>query len=248
MSSFLSKSFFLSGTSRLSQQLLPLPKKRHLFIQTSTPHMAQNIDMSLVGDELFEVFDANNQRPLQIERRKVVHQKGLFHRAVNVLVFSKDGTKVLLQRRASNKDVCPNFWDLSCSEHLKVGESYFDGALRGLQEELSISATEPANLKMKKIYGPYFQAFVDQEHGIYDNEFQETWVCRYDGPIEIDPNELSEAKFVDTQAFINQALQQINSSSSTSTSSPNSDQAFVLTPWCLRAVSNYLSSQNSLRE
>jgi isopentenyldiphosphate isomerase len=53
----------------------------------------------------------------------------------------------LLQRRSLEKALEPGCWDLSCAEHLGVGESYLDGAVRGLQEELDITA-QPAELHL----------------------------------------------------------------------------------------------------
>lgn len=111
------------------------------------------------GKEVFEVCDSEN-RVIGTELRSNVHKRGLFHRAVNILVWNSDG-QLLLQQRAPDKDVCPSRcakryaasqrcasaadalvgmarWDLSVGEHLKVGEAYEDAARRGLAEELGI--------------------------------------------------------------------------------------------------------------
>ncbi len=39
-----------------------------------------------------------------------------------------------LQKRSSHKLLEANCWDLSCAEHIVVGESYLEGAKRGLKE------------------------------------------------------------------------------------------------------------------
>ncbi len=39
-----------------------------------------------------------------------------------------------LQKRSNHKLLEANCWDLSCAEHIIVGESYLEGAKRGLKE------------------------------------------------------------------------------------------------------------------
>ena len=57
------------------------------------------------ASEVFEVCDEEN-RVVGTAARKDVHRDGLLHRAVNVLVFDSVG-RLLLQKRADDKDVCP---------------------------------------------------------------------------------------------------------------------------------------------
>ncbi len=59
-------------------------------------------------------------------------------------------------------------WDLSCSEHLRPGESYAAGAVRGLQEELGL-AVPPAALV--PVLAPFLQEFAYPQLGVTDREF-----------------------------------------------------------------------------
>ena len=90
-----------------------------------------------LAEELFETYDAKGQA-LGLVPRSEVHRRGLWHRAVNVFLFDATGA-LYLQRRADTKDVAPGLWDLSAAEHLIPGETYADGALRGLAEELGVT-------------------------------------------------------------------------------------------------------------
>ena len=87
-----------------------------------------------------ETFSDQNQ-PTGLVARSRVHALGLWHRAANVFLFRTDG-RLITQLRHDSKDLCPGTWDLSVAEHLKPGESYLDGALRGLNEELGIDGVE----------------------------------------------------------------------------------------------------------
>ena len=132
-----------------------------------------------MAEEYFDIVNQENE-VIGKETRRLVHQTGLWHRGVHVFLFTPDG-RLLIQKRSATQDTYPGSLDCSVSEHLKVGESFFDGAVRGLQEELGlvgISLTRLAQFKM--IYGPN------------DNEFCELYEGIFDGnTLQIDPNEVA---------------------------------------------------------
>lgn len=88
--------------------------------------------------EIFDVVDASDQVTGQATRKEV-HEQGLMHRAVHILVRNKHG-HFLLQKRSPWKDRQPGIWDSSASGHLDSGESYEQAGIRELKEELSVSA------------------------------------------------------------------------------------------------------------
>lgn len=49
----------------------------------------------------------SENRVVGTELRSEVHRRGLFHRAVNIVVWNSQG-QLLLQQRAPDKDVCPS--------------------------------------------------------------------------------------------------------------------------------------------
>jgi isopentenyldiphosphate isomerase len=91
-----------------------------------------------------EIFDIVNERDEVIGRapRKEVHARGLWHRAVHVLVFNSRG-RVFLQKRSMLKDTAKGKWDSSASGHLDAGEDYDACALREVREELGITLSQP---------------------------------------------------------------------------------------------------------
>ena len=65
---------------------------------------------------------------------------GVMHRAFSLFVFNAEG-QLLLQQRAPDKRLWPEFWSNSCCSHPRRGET-MDGAIhRRLQQELGLSAT-----------------------------------------------------------------------------------------------------------
>lgn len=99
-------------------------------------HPLKNIPQS--AEELLDVVDENDEVVRQ-EKRSIVHDEKLLHRAVHILVFNKK-KEVLLQKRSVLKDNFPGHWDTSAAGHMGAGESYDSCAVRELKEELSIDA------------------------------------------------------------------------------------------------------------
>lgn len=91
-------------------------------------------------EELFDVVDAAD-RVLRRATRREVHEGGLMHRAVHILVFNKN-RDCLLQQRSLLKDRHPGVWDSSAAGHVDAGEDYDSAARRELEEELGIRDTK----------------------------------------------------------------------------------------------------------
>jgi isopentenyl-diphosphate delta-isomerase type 1 len=87
-------------------------------------------------DELLDIVNEENTVVGQ-EWRSIVHRRGLWHRGVDVFLFTREG-KLLVQQRSKDRDVFPSALDSSVAEHLKAGEDYLRAAIRGLKEELGI--------------------------------------------------------------------------------------------------------------
>ncbi len=104
-------------------------------------------------EELLEVVNENNHVIGQAERA-TVHRSGQWHRGVHVFLFTPD-RELLVQRRSRAQDTFPGALDCSVSEHLKVGETYQEAAVRGLREELGLGSIDLTRLlQFKMNYGP----------------------------------------------------------------------------------------------
>jgi isopentenyldiphosphate isomerase len=128
-------------------------------------------------DELFDVVDGRDEVIGQLPRREV-HQRGLRHRAVHVLVFNRRG-ELFLQQRALWKDDFPGAWDSSSAGHLGAGEGYDATAVREVGEELGVElGATPQRL---------FQLVAAPETG-----WEFCWVYRADheGPFALQASEI----------------------------------------------------------
>lgn len=100
--------------------------------------------------EVVDVVDAHDNT-VDKQERAVVHEKGLLHRGVQVLIFNPQG-ELFVQKRSLKKDSFPGFWEASLSGHVQSGESVLMAAERELHEELGVFVT-PKHLMEVCRYG-----------------------------------------------------------------------------------------------
>jgi isopentenyl-diphosphate delta-isomerase len=80
------------------------------------------------------------------------HRVGTAHRAISIVVWNADRTKMLITRRAAVKATWPGFWSNAVCSHPHPQEPYAAAARRRLFEELRIhGAVAPA---FRMFYGP----------------------------------------------------------------------------------------------
>jgi isopentenyl-diphosphate delta-isomerase type 1 len=127
-----------------------------------------------------EIFDIVNERDEVIgrETRARVHQLGLKHRAVHVLVFNRRG-ELFLQKRSMKKDTFPGCWDSSASGHLDAGEDYDACVIREMREEIG--------LHLDRAPSRLFKVNACVETG---QEFVWVYRCESEGPFVLHPEEI----------------------------------------------------------
>jgi isopentenyldiphosphate isomerase len=127
-----------------------------------------------------EIFDIVNERDEVVGQntRREVHARGLWHRAVHVLVFNARG-EVFLQKRSMKKDIAAGKWDSSASGHLDSGEDYDACAVREVREEIGLCLSQPPQR--------LFKVDARKETGW---EFCWIYRCESEGPFALHPDEI----------------------------------------------------------
>ncbi len=148
-------------------------------------------DKNLKDKEKVDVVDQTGKVIGKATRSKV-YKEGLLHPAVNIVVVNKKG-QIFIQRRSSKK-ILPFYWDISASEHVKSGETNRSAAIRGLKEELSITAA------VKLLRNKHIQRneYITKDICFIEYELVELYGAIYDNDNEIEVNqeEVSEGRFV----------------------------------------------------
>ena|SRR3989344_5500301 len=133
-----------------------------------------------------EYLDVVNDDDIVVGKalRKDIYENKHRHRIVHVLIFN-DREELALALRSSKARYCPLHWVTSAGGHVQSGESYEEGALRELGEELGIKA----ELKFA------FKDNFDNMDGRNLKKYLVTFTAAANGPFNINPDEAEKVKF-----------------------------------------------------
>lgn len=137
-----------------------------------------------MNHELITVVDEHDNF-IENRQRKEVHQLGLRHRAVHILVFN-DAHQIFLQKRSMTKDVNAGLWDTSAAGHVDAGESYDACAHRETIEELGVCVDETLTFLFKLPALP--------ETGM---EFVQVYRSQHNGPFTLEADEIDDGQWFD---------------------------------------------------
>ncbi|UBM24783.1 NUDIX hydrolase [Pseudomonas sp. p1(2021b)] len=115
--------------------------------------------------------------------RAELRERGLIGRCTFILLFNGAG-ELCVHRRTLSKALYPGYWDVAAGGMVAAGESYAESAARELAEELGIAGVE---LRF-------------HERFYFDQPDNRLWCAVYsavsDGPLRLQPEEVSEARFI----------------------------------------------------
>lgn len=94
--------------------------------------------------EILDVVDEYGNPTGETVEREKAHEKGIMHRTSHVwLLRKKQGmVQILLQKRCKTKESFPGCYDISSAGHIPAGMDFIESAIRELQEELGITASD----------------------------------------------------------------------------------------------------------
>jgi isopentenyldiphosphate isomerase len=90
------------------------------------------------ADTLVDIVDTDDQ-VVDVVPRREMRARNLRHRSVGIAVLESTG-RVLIHRRADDKDVWPGRWDLAVGGVVESGETWDAAAMRELAEEVGSRA------------------------------------------------------------------------------------------------------------
>lgn len=130
-------------------------------------------------EELIDVLDENGIKTGEIAPRSVVHQKGLWHRAIVVAIVNEKN-EILLQQRSANKEKNANMWDISAAGHLSTGQDSLSAATREISEEVTVSLGYNIEVKDFRFMFSFRKQQVFNNNFI-ENQFYDFFILRQNG-------------------------------------------------------------------
>jgi len=146
-------------------------------------------------EELFPLVNENGDLIGKATRSFCHSGSFVLHPVVHLHVFNAAGL-LFLQKRSMSKDIQPGMWDTSVGGHVDYEETlgvadWVRPALqREASEELGIVCFEPVF-----VYQYSFRS-------VYEYELVHTFLTVYDGPLKVDPVEISEGRFWDRSEIL----------------------------------------------
>ena len=133
------------------------------------------------------LVDAHDRR-LGVEEKIKAHLNGgQLHRSFSVFVFNSRG-EVMLQQRADTKYHSASLWSNTCCSHPLDGETILGAAHRRLREEMGFDCN------LVEVFS--FTYSSDVGNGFTENELDHVVFGRYDGPPEINSEEVKNWRWV----------------------------------------------------
>jgi isopentenyldiphosphate isomerase len=133
--------------------------------------------------DFFDIVDSEGAVIGSAPRSECHGNPSLVHRTAHVVVLSSDG-RMLLQKRAADKDVQPGKWDTAVGGHLDLGEDYETAARRELAEELGL----PENTPLRFLFDSRIRNEIESEN-------VRVFATVHDGPFVFQQSEIDEVRF-----------------------------------------------------
>ena len=124
--------------------------------------------------------------------RAELRERGLIGRGTYILLCNGEG-ELCVHRRTLSKAIYPGYWDVAAGGMVQGDETYAESAARELEEELGVSGVELT---------AHEQFFFDQPgNRVWCAVFSAVW----DGPLELQPEEVLEARFMPVQQALDES-------------------------------------------
>lgn len=118
--------------------------------------------------------------------RAELRERGLIGRCTFILLFNGVG-QLCIHKRTLSKALYPGYWDVAAGGMVAAGEDYEASAARELEEELGVSGVA------LRAHDRFF--FDLPGNRLWCAVFSAVW----DGPLRLQPEEVSEARFVNPE-------------------------------------------------
>ncbi len=92
-------------------------------------------------EEPVDILDEQGNQTGQTMLKSEAHAKSLWHPVAHLWIYNSKG-QLLLQKRAPDKQVWPNVWDVSVAGHIAAGDKPKDTIIREAKEELGIKIVQ----------------------------------------------------------------------------------------------------------
>lgn len=114
------------------------------------------------------------------------------HRAISILIFNKDKSKMLITKRSTTKPTWGGFWSNAVCTHPYPEESCQEAAERRIAEELGFTTS------LEKAFSFIYEAKMD--NGIWgEHELDHVFTGFYEDLVNPNPDEISDYEWIEVE-------------------------------------------------
>lgn len=164
------------------------------FFSLKLDYVGERLERAVLDGKDMELFDIRREDGSLTgltRERSLAHEDGTIHGTSHVWIVRSrpdGGFDVLLQKRSKTKDSFPGCYDISSAGHIPAGSDFLETAIRELEEELGIQATEN-----ELQYIGMHQAFLQTSfYGRPWNNYEISAVYLYEKPVVIQKLKLQQ--------------------------------------------------------
>jgi len=141
---------------------------------TEAAEAEPDIKVEFISDEFLNLIDDKARITAESKPRTAVHRDGDLHPTVHIWMIKRRdmGVFVLLQKRAHEKDINPDCYDVSAAGHVTQGEEFRHTALKEVREELGL------NIDRSQLEFIGLRRACYSKGNIKDNELAAVYICR----------------------------------------------------------------------
>lgn len=143
------------------------------------------------ADEIVTIVDEQNTVVGAVPRREM-RAKNLPHRSTYILVFNAR-SELYVQKRTMTKDAFPGYYDPAAGGVILAGESYAQGAVRELEEEMGIR-----DVSLTWLFDFYF---TDEHTRVWGGAFS----CVHDGAVVPQEEEVENVTLMTIEDILRRA-------------------------------------------
>jgi isopentenyldiphosphate isomerase len=128
--------------------------------------------------EILDIYD-DQLNKIGMKERSAVHRDGDWHRVFQCFIAYRDGAGrdfLVFQRRGQDKDIFPNYLDITAAGHYQAGETIRDG-IREVREELGVDVDFDELIPLGIRIG------MNRYNGLIDHEFADVFLLIHDRDI-----------------------------------------------------------------
>jgi len=132
----------------------------------------------------------SNDKILGFKEKFAAHKIPVsLHRAISIVIFSKNKSEMLITKRSAKKPTWPYYWSNTVCSHPYPKETCQKAAERRIYEELGFKTP------LKEIFNFIYKAEMDNK--VWgEHELDHIFTGIYEGPVRPDPKEVSGNEWI----------------------------------------------------